>query len=872
MIFGLPRTGVELLERQWGMCRMGPIERSALTGGRYSGSILIVEDQPDTVRLLSRMLSDAEHSLNIAPSGALAIGWLEKNQPDLILLDIHLPDIEGYEICRQLKKTPGLASIPVIFISALDDAAGKVKAFEVGGVDYITKPFQELEVLERVKTHIKLHRTTRALQNTSDQLEERVQERTMELQALNIELQKNEAKYRRLVESLEREYFVYSQSAGGEMTYVSPSISNVLGFSEKDFRENYFRMVTANPANKEAVACIRNSRNGQRQPPYEIEINHSSGRLCCIEVLETPISEGGKVIAVEGIAHDITERKSAEEELRMTSSVFSNSTEAIMITSAEGRIIRVNQSFVDITGFSAAQVVGKNVEKFRSERQAEAFYAGVTAELMENNLWEGEMWKTRSNGEEYLVWNRVMSVKNSLGKTVQYISIFSDITESKRSQERIRYLAHYDVLTDLPNRQLFSERCQQALADARRHLTKVGIVFMDLDNFKLINDSMGHQIGDKVLQAVAQRISQVIRAGDTLARLGGDEFILLFKDIGDEETISRVVEKIGGEFDHPFEIGNSKLRITMSIGISVCPDDGRDADTLIKNADAAMYQAKLSGRSIYRFYTPEMTQNAQRRIQLENELYRALENSEFRVFYQPQYSLKEKTLVGAEALIRWQHPSKGLLTPEKFLPVAEESRLIVHIGEWVIDQVCRKIRHWMCEEYDIPAISVNIAGVQLSNGGLFDVIKAAIEKHEIKPELLKLEITEGLIMNPTSGNGDPVITQLNALRDLGVSIAIDDFGTGYSSLSYLKRLPIDTLKIDQSFIDGVDENADNKAITQAVIALGKTLKLAVIAEGVESIEQKRHLRAMGCDEAQGYYFSYPLEEEGFTQLMTNTTT
>ncbi|MCP4494216.1 MAG: EAL domain-containing protein [Gammaproteobacteria bacterium] len=827
------------------------------------GSILIVEDLPDNLRLLNRLLVDQGYKTNIAPNGQLALNWLKNHVPDLILLDIQLPDINGFEICRQIKVNEALQEVPVIFLSARDQPEDKVQAFESGGVDYVSKPFNEAEVIVRVKTHIQLYKLTMQLRQSSDRLEERVHQRTTELQ-------RNQAKYSRLIESLEREYFVYLQEAGGEFTDVSPSISRILGYTEDEFLSDHRLILGATIGNRNALVNTDKTSSKHDQQRYEVEVKHKDGHLCWLEVIETPIiGDDLLVTSVEGIAHDITSRKIAEDELRLTASVFSNSSEAIMITNADSMIMRVNRAFTDITGFSAQEVIGKDPAAVGSQHEFNALRQVYWEDLKMLGSWKGEMWKRHKSGEAILVWQRIMAVKDDVGDIVHIIYIFSDITERKRAQDRINYLAHYDVLTDLPNRLLFNERCEQALTRARRRNTMVGIMFIDLDNFKFINDSMGHSAGDAVLVAVAKRVLGVLRGQDVLARLGGDEFVIVLEDIVDADVVGKIAEKIIKSLGKPVDIGSHHLHVSLSMGISLFPSEAEDVATLTKNADAAMYQAKLSGRNTYCYYRPELTKKALHRVELENELHHALEKQEFELYYQPQYSLCTDQMVGAEALIRWRHPERGLLLPSEFLQVAEDCRLIIPIGNFVIDRVCENIAEWLKSDLMVGSIAINIAAAQLQGSKLYETIIHSTDKYQIPPQLLVVEVTEGLIMQREHSKDEHVIEQLIELRQLGVSIAVDDFGTGYSSLSHLKRLPIDVLKIDRSFVDGVTTDVGDRAITQAIIALGNTLQLTITAEGVETQDQQSALTEMGCHNMQGFLAAQPLQHDRFLELMNS---
>jgi diguanylate cyclase (GGDEF)-like protein/PAS domain S-box-containing protein len=449
------------------------------------------------------------------------------------------------------------------------------------------------------------------------------------------------------------------------------------------------------------------------------------------------------------------------------------------------------------------------------------------------------------------------------GTVIGVMGTYEDITSMKQSQEKVDFLAYHDPLTRLPNRLLLNDRLKHSLQRAEREKTQVAVLFIDLDNFKNINDSLGHPTGDFLLQEVGERIKSLVRVDDTVARLGGDEFIVVMEEIDDAQDSTLLAKKLVSAFNKPFTAMNRELYLTLSIGISIYPSDGADSETLIRNADSAMYRAKAEGRNDYQFYTSALTTAAFERLTLENALRHALENEEFIVHYQPQYSLETGKLVGLEALIRWQHPDMGIVAPDKFIPLAEESGIIVAIGEWVLRTACRQMKTFLDSGYSIQHMSINISGVQFQRGSIVDMIVRVLEETNLDPKSLELEITESVIMQETN----KTVKILNEIRQQGITIAVDDFGTGYSSLSYLKRLPVNKLKVDRSFVRDIPRDLNDKAITRAVIALGQALNLKVIAEGVETEEQQTFLKSLGCNEAQGNLYSRPLPAEELTEIL-----
>ena len=551
---------------------------------------------------------------------------------------------------------------------------------------------------------------------------------------------------------------------------------------------------------------------------------------------------------------DITESRRSEEALRLAASVFDHSVEAIMITDARRRILSVNKAFTGLTGFAAEEVNGQTPAMFSVSHQGLNPYDMIWRTAAEEGAWQGEVWQRRRDGSEFPEWLSVGVVRDRSGAISNYVAVFSDITERKANEARIAFLAHHDPLTSLPNRILFQDRLEQALVHAERQNGRVGLLFLDLDRFKTINDSLGHLAGDRLLQAVAERLQHCVRDSDTICRQGGDEFIIVLSDVADAEMPARIAEKILRRLAEPFEIDGHALGTSFSIGIAIYPEDGEYADRLMKNADTAMYQAKESGRNTYRFFTESMNANALERLQVESLLRGALERKEFVLHFQPQINLLSGAVVGVEALVRWESAALGFLSPGRFIPIAEESGLIIPIGRWVLREACRQAASWYRSGIRTVTVAVNISALQFRRDDIVANVAQALAEAGLPAELLELELTESLLMD----QAEEVLETVQRLKRLGVRLSIDDFGTGYSSLSYLKRFAVDRLKIDQSFVRDIVEDPDDAAIVRAVIQLGRSLKLDVIAEGAESRSQIEFLVREGCREAQGYYFCPPV--------------
>lgn len=548
------------------------------------------------------------------------------------------------------------------------------------------------------------------------------------------------------------------------------------------------------------------------------------------------------------------QRQSLVQQLQLTASVFENTREGILIADSQKRIVAVNHGFCEATGFSEEETLGKLPEAlFCEKHHDERFYEGMWWEVNHIGSWQGEVWNLRKEGEAIPCIQSIEQVVDDQDNVLQYISVFTDITEQKRSEERIQYLAHYDVLTDLPNRILFNDRLKHAIERASRQDNRLSVLFIDLDRFKYVNDTLGHQQGDLLLKKVAERLNTCVRQADTVARLGGDEFTVLLEDVGRPDMLAGIAEKILSTLNESIDLEGHQAVVGCSIGLSVYPDDGSSAEQLLKHADTAMYYAKENGRNTYAFYSPELSRSSYEHFCLENELRTAIERQQFLLHYQPQLEVSSDGIFTVEALVRWQLKDGNLVPPDKFIPLAEETGLIIPMGEWILNSACAQARHWNKKGLEIR-VAVNISGIQIMRSGFVESVEKALETSGLPPRLLELEVTESYVMNHIEG----VVETLSQIRRLGVTLSIDDFGTGYSSLSYLKQLPVDVLKIDRSFISDIPQDTDDEKIASAIIAMAHNLSLRVVAEGVETAQQLQFLEQRGCDLAQGYYIARPM--------------
>jgi diguanylate cyclase (GGDEF)-like protein/PAS domain S-box-containing protein len=553
------------------------------------------------------------------------------------------------------------------------------------------------------------------------------------------------------------------------------------------------------------------------------------------------------------------QKNEVDSQYRLWAKIFENSGEAIFITDAFNSIVAVNQAFTETTGYLAEEVIGKRPNIFSSGHHDEMFYQNMWAAIIQTGYWQGEIWDKRKDSSVYPKWSTISQVKNVHGEVIYHIATFLDISERKLAEERMQYLAYHDALTGLPNRSMLADQLHIAIETARNSNKRIAVLSLDIDRFKTVNDSLGHRIGDNLLRELSQRLKTYVNQKGMVSRFGGDGFIVLLPEVLDGSAIRRTVNEIFSLIVEPFTYDGIELRITISMGISLFPIDGEDVDILLRNADTAMHRAKEEGRNRYQFFTPDMNKIVSERLSLENDLRRALQQNEFVLFYQPQIDIQTHRLIGAEALIRWNHPEMGMISPADFIPISEETGLIIPIGQWVLQEACKQHRQWIAIEGMPMPIAVNISSVQFHHEDFMAMLVNTITECGMETKYLELELTESVVMRDMQLVSD----KLQKIKDMGIQLAIDDFGTGFSSLNYLRYFPIDRLKIDQSFIRDLITTPVSQAIIESIIALGKNLNTKIIAEGVETIQQLNLLRAIGCQEAQGYYFAKPMAGDDF---------
>ncbi len=596
---------------------------------------------------------------------------------------------------------------------------------------------------------------------------------------------------------------------------------------------------------------------------FEVRRRRKSGEVFWAGLSLSAIRDpAGEPLGLVAHLREISEQRSNDELLRLQSRVIENSDQGIMITDSNEHIVFVNAAFSRITGYSAEEAIGQTPDLLRSGVHTSDFRAEIRSAFAGMAPWTGEIIGRRKNGELFPQSVSISVVRSEQGGVSHALSIFSDISVLRATEERMRQLANYDVLTGLPNRIQLTQLVGQAMVEARRSKGYGALLAIDLYRFTSINDTLGHEVGDELLRQVAARFRSALRAEDVLARVGGDEFVAALLDLQKREHSALVAEKLLTVLEAPFEIDGNTLHVSASIGIAVYPEDGMEPNALLQSADVAMKRVQKSGETGYLLYSPEMNQRAKEQLRMESELRAAPGGGELRLFYQPKVSLRSGRIVGSEALIRWVHPSRGLVPPGQFIPMAEETGLILEIGTWALEEACRQVRVWLDAGLKVPPVAVNLSARQFDKQ-LPARVQAVLERYQIEPRLIRLEITESLLVK----GAENVIPIMNKLVAMGLALALDDFGTGYSSLSYLKKFPISTLKIDRSFVIGIPSDENDCAIARAIVTMGQQMRQEIVAEGVETDAQMNFLRELGCDQLQGYLFSPPVNADDFEGML-----
>ncbi len=724
----------------------------------------------------------------------------------------------------------------------------------IGYVNHSTQVHQGTIWLLEDRTAIK--RADEALKQSYAQLEERVAQRTQELaQQLHFVQQ--------LIEAIPGP--VYYKDTHSRYLGCNRAYEQFTGKSALDLIGKTPQQTTTSELAKNYMAADRELLEHPGSQIYEGKVRFASGEFRDVMFHKATFTlANGEVGGVVGLMLDITDRKQMEEYLRQAATVFESAAEGVVITKIDGTIIAVNRAFTEITQYSSEEALGNNPRMLQSGRHSQSFYRDLWATVMRDGRWQGEIWNRRKNGDIYPEWLSISSVRDAKGELTNFVATFSDITRQKQNEEHIQQLAFSDALTQLPNRRLLLDRLQHAVATSARSRHYGALLFIDLDDFKNLNDTRGHDVGDLLLQQVAYRLQGCVREGDTVARFGGDEFVVVLEDLSERvsEATSQVKaasEKILSILNAPYMLEEIQYHSTPSIGITLFGGNDSSVDELLKQADLAMYKAKGSGRNSLCFFDPAMQTAVNARVRLEAELRTALRENQLFLLFQPQISFAGE-VVGAEALVRWRHPLRGIVSPGDFISMAEETDLIHPLGIWVLEAACDQLQAWATSaDTSHLTLAINVSAEQFSNPDFVDLVKATLDAYEIAPGRLKLEITESLLLD----NLEQIILKMTALKSKGVSFSLDDFGTGYSSLSYLKRLPFDQLKIDQTFVQDILSDRSASAIAHTIVALAQAMGMEVIAEGVETEQQLSFLENVGCHTYQGYLFGRPLPLKAF---------
>lgn len=801
--------------------------------------ILIADDDLFIRMAFQDALNDDGFVTAVAPDGAAAINSFKTLQPDLVLLDLIMPGKDGFTTCREIRGFPEGKYMPILMLTSVDDATLIHRAFDAGATDFIVKPVKPELLVHRVRYML---RASQSMKNLAES-EERLAAAQRIAHLGNWEL---------------------NPLTG--MFLGSEEMFRILGM-DQDTRLISFEsfLFTVYPLDRHLVATgLANAFKNKSTCCFEFRIKRSDEALRVVRLQgHADAAAPGKIPRILGTLLDITEMRMVEDNIRMLKEAVDCLPIGITLSDLTGKIIYSNPAEAEIHGYSPEELIGKEIGQFTPQAHKKPFPSEL---LKQSGVLKRESINVKKSGEEFPVQLTSIAVRNTDGRCLGIVTTCEDITGRKEAERKIHRLAYFDPLTGLPNRGMFQDRLRQALALAHRENHKVCIVFLDLDNFKDVNDTYGHDFGDKLLREVAGRLAGSMRESDTLARLGGDEFVVILTSVSCPESTAIAVQRLLSLFSLPFVIDSRKIYSSASIGIALYPDDGLDTENLLKCADTAMYHAKNEGRAHYRFFSSEMNHKIMRRVSLENCLHQGLEREEFFLNYQPQWDLKTSKMVGVEVLLRWKSADFGLMPPSEFIALTENTGLIFDLGQWILRTACNQARNWSLAGHPDFKVAVNISGKQLKQPDFLEMVGCIIEESGIEPEALELEFTESVVME----QADKTIDTLKALKQMGIQLSIDNFGTGYSSFNYLKHFPIDRIKIDRSFVADLDRSNDDATLVETIISMGHSLNRKVLAEGVENGNQLNLLAAFGCDEVQGYYLAMPMAAEDVTGNIQRT--
>ncbi len=796
--------------------------------------IVVVEDEGIVAFNLQQRLQKLGYEVpGVFASGEQLINDIEKLNPDLILMDVHIQGaLDGIDTAAHLRE---VLHIPVVYLTAHSEETTLERARATKPYGYLLKPFSERE----------LHATIQM---------------ALERCQLDLELQDSEERLRLALDA--------ADMGSWELDSTSRDIlcmgkaNRIFGFPGDAARIKWQTFLDQIHKEDGIRVATEINRCVEENSEFQLEFKSRGGvepRWLKLQAKTFSSNHRDRIDRVVGVVQDISERKMGEASLRRAATVFESTQNGIVILDRDLRIITANNSYCEMTGYELKELIGQ--KHYSQSPMQSAKEQQMLMSLRASGIWRGELSGRRKDGKKFPTLTNIAAVRDGDGAISHYIVVRSDLSSIHDAQKELYRQAHHDTLTGLPNRLMAMDRLASALESATRHSKKVAVLFIDIDHFKHVNDTLGHSTGDEFLKTVGKRLRTCLRAEDTVARLGGDEFMVVLQDVQRVEEVAVTAEKILDTLGSNVELAGMSLSISASIGISIFPDDGTHGSDLIRAADTAMYSAKERGRRRFVFYTPAMTEAAVRYMALNQDLRRGLTAGELRLFYQPQINLQTKEIIGAEVLIRWQHPVKGLLGAAEIIPIAEESGLIVDIGDWVIHEACQQARIWLDAGLPQLRIAINASIRQIYQNRLIDTVRDALARYALPSTALEIEITESTLQSENL-----CLSTLQQLKELGVTLAIDDFGTGYSCLNSLKTLPIQRVKIDRSFVRDISENADDAAITEAIVSMAHRLRLSVLAEGVETKAQEIFLQQCGCDEAQGYLYAKPMPATQFFEF------
>uniref|UniRef100_UPI0028C3C047 EAL domain-containing protein n=1 Tax=Accumulibacter sp. TaxID=2053492 RepID=UPI0028C3C047 len=786
------------------------------------------------------VVADGEEVLRRLPLGAD-----EAQEYDLLMLDYQLSALNALEVAKTVRDQRGL-DLPIVLVTGHGSEDAVAAALRLGLEDYVVKKSGYIErlpaILENALRHAQLRREQLRLRQSTTRL-------TYLLSASPT--------------------ILYALGVDGEAllpTWVSDNVSRVLGYTPAECLAPEWWVAHLHADDRARVLSVQTALLREGELTHEYRFHDAMGAVRWLrDDLRLIRDESGKAVEVIGSWNDLTSERESTERQRLHAAALESTRDGVIITDLTGAIISVNAAFCEITGYPASEVLGKNPRLLHSGRHDRAFYQAMWASLLQTGHWQGEVWNRRADGEIYPQWAALSVVKDEAGDPSHYVSVFTDLTKLKRSEQEVDRLAHYDPLTTLPNRLLLRSLLQHGLERAQRASSTAAVLIINLDHFKSVNESLGHTLGDELLLGVAARLGARLRQEDGFGRLAADEFAVVLEGEQAADNAEHTARDLLAALAAPFVLTDGhEAYVRASVGVSVFPQDGATANDMLRSATAATHRAKDRGGNQCALYTGDLGQGALERLEMENALRRVLSQEELRLHYQPKVDLATGQIVGAEALLRWQRPEVGLVPPDSFIPLAERSGLIVPIGAWVIDEACRQIRAWIDAGLPAVKVAVNVSARQFASGDLESVLSAAFDRHAVEPKMLALEMTESMLMAAP----DQAIERLLCLRAIGVGLSLDDFGTGYSSLSYLSRFPVDELKIDRSFVNDIVTDPKAANIATSVIALAHRMQLRVVAEGVETDAQLGYLRKNRCDEMQGYLFSRPLPADDFACLIS----